>query len=267
MKIMAIDPGSTDSAYVVVNESYEILAKGKIENEHKLYAHIFPNGKIYIGITKLVLNNRWKNGKGYKNAIFVKRAIEKYGWDNIKHKLILDKLSKDEAQRLEIEYISKFKSNNKEYGYNIESGGNLGSVGLKRSAETIQKMRMANLGKIMKLETKLKISESLKGRSFTPEQRIKRGEAQKGIKNHRYGTTASDDTKRKMSDSQIKGGLHRWAVKVKQLDINTEVVIKEWECINDICKELKVTHSCISDCCRGEQKTSKGFKWRYVDDK
>ena len=36
MQFLAIDPGSTDSAYVVVNENYEILAKGKIENEQLL---------------------------------------------------------------------------------------------------------------------------------------------------------------------------------------------------------------------------------------
>ena len=33
MKVLAIDPGNVYSAYVILNSKYEILAKGKIENE------------------------------------------------------------------------------------------------------------------------------------------------------------------------------------------------------------------------------------------
>lgn len=46
MKIMAVDPGSTDSAYVVVNEHYEILAKGKITNEQLIDLIKIPTAYI-----------------------------------------------------------------------------------------------------------------------------------------------------------------------------------------------------------------------------
>lgn len=36
---------------------------------YKVYKHTFPNGKKYIGITKLTVENRWRSGKGYKIKI------------------------------------------------------------------------------------------------------------------------------------------------------------------------------------------------------
>ena len=44
------------------------------------------NGKVYIGQTiQENLEDRWKNGKGYKPCTYFYRAIEKYGWDNFAH--------------------------------------------------------------------------------------------------------------------------------------------------------------------------------------
>ena len=61
---------------------------------------------------------------GYKSQFFYK-AIEKYGWENIRHKILLSNLSKEEARQKEIEYISIYKSNTREYGYNLTDGGDL----------------------------------------------------------------------------------------------------------------------------------------------
>ena len=33
-----------------------------IMNNFKIYIHLFPNNKIYVGITKQQVENRWKNG-------------------------------------------------------------------------------------------------------------------------------------------------------------------------------------------------------------
>lgn len=52
-----------------------------------LYVHTVPNGKKYIGMTKDT-DLRWNNGNGYyKNEDFTK-AIEMFGWENIKHEII-----------------------------------------------------------------------------------------------------------------------------------------------------------------------------------
>lgn len=41
--------------------------------------------------------------------------------------------------------------------------------------------------------------------------------------------------------------------------------IKEWDCITDCERELKINHSHISGCCRGRYKTAHGYKWKYKD--
>lgn len=97
----------------------------EITKEYKVYMHTFPNNKKYVGITKQDVNKRWCSGKHYKNQV-VGKAIKKYGWENIKHEVIKENLSKEEACKLEQELISKHKSNQKEFGYNKSIGGEVG---------------------------------------------------------------------------------------------------------------------------------------------
>lgn len=97
----------------------------EITKEYKVYMHTFPNNKKYVGITKQDVNKRWCSGKNYKNQV-VGKAIKKYGWKNIKHEIIKKNLSKKEACKLEQELISKYKTNQKEFGYNKSIGGEVG---------------------------------------------------------------------------------------------------------------------------------------------
>lgn len=251
--ILAIDPGNIESAYVE-------------EANYKVYKHTVPNGKVYIGITSLTTYDRWRNGKGYKNSILFNRAIKKYAWENIKHDVLHENLTKEEAQAIEIRLIKQTRSNEKQFGYNIEHGGKTGANGIKRRPETIEKMRAANLGKVMPVEVKQKISKTLQGRAFSKEHRIKISLAQVGRKNHMYGKTISNEVRKKMSENQPKGKDHKLSRPVVQIDKNTSEVIKVWDSMGDVRRALGIKHCTISDCCRGKQKTSGGFKWRYYDD-
>lgn len=93
-----------------------------------VYKHIFPNDKVYIGITCLDVNTRWKDGFGYldksKNGKYSQRrmfkAIVKYGWMNIKHEIVAEGLSESEAQTIEMQLIGQYKSNDPQFGYNID---------------------------------------------------------------------------------------------------------------------------------------------------
>ena len=87
---------------------------------YKVYMHIFPNGKRYIGSTCCSLETRWNNGKGYRNHDKVYDAICKFGWDNINHYLLFEGLTKDEALNIENALILKFKSH-KSLGYNTRA--------------------------------------------------------------------------------------------------------------------------------------------------
>lgn len=95
-------------------------------DKYIVYKHTAPNGKVYIGQTKKTTQDRWKaNGKGYtchQHGWFWK-AIEKYGWENIKHEVLKDDLSKEAADFYEKYYISLYKSTDKRYGYNCQTGG------------------------------------------------------------------------------------------------------------------------------------------------
>lgn len=105
--------------------------------KYYVYIHEFPNSKTYIGITSYDNpSGRWRNGKGYESQ-YVYRAIKKYGWENINHKILYSNLTKEEAEQKEIELIAKYKSNNRKYGYNIANGGHVHCV----SETTKEKLR------------------------------------------------------------------------------------------------------------------------------
>lgn len=97
---------------------------------YKIYVHINKiNGKRYYGITCQNINERWRNGEGYKNRKNSKKnthfynAINKYGWDNFTHEVLFDNLNKEEACLLEQCYIALYDTTNPEYGYNCTTGG------------------------------------------------------------------------------------------------------------------------------------------------
>ena len=125
---------------------------------YKVYKHTFPNNKVYIGITKSkYIKNRWgKNGSCYKGQ-FVYRAIKKYNWENIKHEILFDSLTKKRAEEKEIELISFYKSNQRKYGYNLDAGGN-GSNRI--SEETRQKLSTSHKGQYFSKETRKRLSIS-----------------------------------------------------------------------------------------------------------
>lgn len=85
-----------------------------------VYEHIFPNGKKYIGIS-CDAEKRWRNGKGYETQPKIARAINKYGWENVKHDIIIDGISKEQAETLERYLIAELKTI--DHGYNTSTGG------------------------------------------------------------------------------------------------------------------------------------------------
>lgn len=197
---------------------------------YSVYKHTFPNGKVYIGITSQEPNERWgvngrryltKNKNGRYNQQLMARAICKYDWDNVKHEILFNNLTKIDAEQKEMDLISYYKSNKKDFGYNISNGGNTkGTV----SEETKQKLRDINLGKKYSEETKEKISKlrmgryhskrtremisnSLMGHIVTIETRKKISESNKGYKHYNFGKHLSDEQKKKISESN-KGCKH-----------------------------------------------------------
>ena len=125
-----------------------------------VYQHISPNGKVYVGITsKPRPNDRWESGTGYARCPHFEHAIKKYGWDNIKHEILLTGVSKSEAVYAEKYLIKWYKSHGN--SYNITDGGD-GCQGMKLSEETKRKISFGNkgknIGKVRSEEMKKKLS-------------------------------------------------------------------------------------------------------------
>lgn len=110
-----------------------------------VYKHIFPNGKVYIGITSLDVNERWRDGFGYldksNNYKYSQRrmfkAIVKYGWINILHEIVAEGLSEQEAKTMEMHLIGQYKSDDPQFGYNLD-GPEEDSSKLQKNIEAFQ---------------------------------------------------------------------------------------------------------------------------------
>lgn len=66
---------------------------------HYNYAHILPNEMFYIGESGQQPSKRWKPSN-YKDCS-LGPYIEEYGWENIRHVVLKDGLTKDQAIKLE----------------------------------------------------------------------------------------------------------------------------------------------------------------------
>lgn len=143
-----------------------------MKKDYTVYMHIFPNGKVYVGITNQTVERRWRSdGYGYKTQSMMYNAILKYGWDNINHVVLHTNLSRDEAEKEEIATIDKYKSNQRKYGYNINNGGSHHGC---HSEATKLKISQAKIGTRHTEEAKRKIAIASKGRLHTEETKKKR---------------------------------------------------------------------------------------------
>lgn len=107
------------------------------------------NNKIYIGQTWLLLSKRMgRDGKNYNNSPYLFAAINKYGAVNFQYTVLQECDDQAIADAYEAYYITLYRSQNPEIGYNIKEGGAAG-----RHSE----------------ETKNKISESIKNKEWSPE--------------------------------------------------------------------------------------------------
>ncbi len=204
-----------------------------------VYKHTAPNGKVYIGITSKNPLVRWKNGHGYQSNLHFHNAILKYGWDNFKHEILFQDLSKEDACKKEIELIAKYKSNNSEHGYNRSSGGEHGSEGIIPTSETREK-----------------ISVSLTGRRMSDEHKRHSADAHRGLKR-------SEETKRKMSEIAKKRGVSeatRQATRISIICVETNQI---YPSINEAARRTGIARTAISNCCCNRSKSAGGYSWIY----
>ncbi len=83
----------------------------------KVYKLESPNGRAYIGCTKLPLEKRWENGYGYKNNPELFDDIVEYGWVNFNAYQLFESENELEARDREHLEIKKYPD-----GYNRYRG-------------------------------------------------------------------------------------------------------------------------------------------------
>lgn len=148
-------------------------------NTFCVYVHTSPIGKSYVGQTSRY-NKRCYEHKTYKGSgcpVF-RNAIKKYGWDNFTHTVVDDNLSLSVANELE-EFLIQEMNTIVPNGYNLRSGG----MNSTHSIESIEKMRIAQSGKVVSDETRSKLRLAWQTREriqLTPEQKYMRYAKMKG---------------------------------------------------------------------------------------
>ena len=240
---------------MVRNENTEIL--------WQVYKHTSPSGKVYIGITsKKNAKVRWNYGSGYISCWYFKNAINKYGWNNIKHEILLEGVSESEAKYAEKYLIRWYKMQG--ISYNLTDGGD-GWLGHHHTDESKYKMRIAKLGRKLSNETKQKMSEARKGKHrskgwhHSEEARKKMSEQRKGKKTVYY--ISKEELSRRFKEAQ-KGVTCK---PVLQYTINGEF-IQEFFSQSEAARAVGAKSPWhIGDCCKGKIKSSNGYIWRYKD--
>ena len=165
-----------------------------------------------------------KNGGGYLFVNLWKNGESKM---NYIHRLVLSTFSPVEnMENLEVNHLDEDKTNN--CLSNLEW--------CTRSYNNTYNDRHKRVG------------EKLRGRTYSEETKEKMSEAHKGH-------IVSEETKKKMSESN--------SIPIVQLSLGGKY-IRSWKSGRDAGREGGFNPGRISDCCKGNRKSHKGYKWCYL---
>ena len=112
------------------------------------------NQKIYVGVTKKTLQQRFDNGNGYKKCVRLWEDIQKYGFDSFDGFVFRDRMERNEAYKLEEKMVDMLGTLDPEIGYNMRRGG-IHNVPCKEVCMHISESKM---GHVVTPETRAKLS-------------------------------------------------------------------------------------------------------------
>ena len=61
------------------------------------------------------------------------------------------------------------------------------------------------------------------------------------------------------------GSKHHNSKQVAQYNKETLELIKIWDSMHDVTRELGIANSSISACCKGKLKSAGGYIWKYLE--
>jgi group I intron endonuclease len=196
------------------------------------------NNKSLVGQSKDILRrwsyHRWELLNNKHDNSYLQNSWNAHGGDNFRFEIVelipIEKL--DEA---EINFIEKYKSLDKKFGYNLTAGG-------KRAAPTEEskiKNKMAHLGKKSSKKTKRKISKSNMGKhTWSEKMKLELSIKRKGKGNPAYGKKHSVEHKQKISKSML--GIVHSAEAIRKMSLAKKGKKLTEECKEKIRKSLKL---------------------------
>lgn len=230
-------------------------------NNFCVYKHTTPSGKVYIGITSMNPLKRWKNGKGYELCTAFNRAIQKYGWENIKHEIVLSDLNKETACAEEQRLICMYDSTNPERGYNLTSGGEH----YKPNEEWKARLSKSNKQYYREHpEARKRISESQKGRVNSEASNKKRSDAMK-----RYFLEHPEQREQRGLSFRGKKRSAEFSRALGERKSKQIICIetgKIYKSLTEASKAIGASRTGITNMLHGRAKTCKGYTFAFAED-
>lgn len=268
-----------------------------MDKSYCVYKHTAPNGKVYIGVTRKKPSRRWNNGKGYVRNKHFYSAIQKYGWENIKHEIVLKDLTKKQASQGERDLIRLYKANDPSYGYNHTSGGydgyELNDAQKRAISERVHRQFSDDEFKtkfdlMMKDPGRRKrVSDGLKRYYESPEAREKASFAQKKkLEDDSYRERLRDAARKRSANPEYRENLSRILTEKRNTEEYRQsvtgernpnakgvlqysldgILIERFGSIMDACRKCDCDHANIVACANGRTKYAYGFIWVYEGD-
>lgn len=216
----------------------------KIENQ--------INGKIYIG-QSIDIEKRWnkhildsKDWQITEQSAVIHKAINKYGVNNFSFS-VLEECNLNELDDKEIYWIEYYDSYYK--GYNCTKGGSRNTDHFKKKVYyyNLKGDLLGSFESIKEAGEKLSIYPSLISNCCL-------GKAKTA-----HGFQFSYKKENKSSCQVTKGNEKRVGQFTKD-----GIFIKEYPSASEAARAMNITKYSIADCCRGKQKTSVGYIWKYL---
>ena len=229
------------------------------------------NNKKYIGQTIRGFFERYNeyksdlNNKSKSNNIYLYNSFVKYGFENFKFEIIDTAKSIDELNEKEIQYIKKYNTTNREFGYNLHEGGRNSPL----SMETREKMSINRKGKpkdenwIKKAISPAGSEEAKKyGKPKTEEEKKYLSE---NSPKYWQGKKRDEETVKKMSQSKKLAGIKPPNTKKMVMIDSDGNLVKIYESAKDCSFDSGYSYDQIYDRLRGKYENNLNHKFYYLE--
>lgn len=251
-----------------------------------VYRHTTPSGRVYIGITRQEPERRWQRGYGYVKNIVFSRAIKKYGWDGIKHEILLDGLTEEEAKAAEIRLIAEHRSTEREHGYNVTAGGD-SAISRPHTEEEKERARLNLLGEknpnaraVICLETLAVYATAVDAQKATGASKVcdccRRSYKHRtsggyhwayydpGMPMSHYEKMLANFLMEESKPRVVSEHARRLTSERCSIAVRCVETGEVFKSLHAAAKATGANPPNICNCCKGKKKTAAGFHWEYA---